>query len=295
MCSTPSDAEATPTKVGMEGGEELWVSVVGSGLDEWCSAALHMECRLVDSAGNSGRWVDGQPEQGEPINLQKAFPVHLVSQASLDNLNARLGIPVSMDRFRPNLIVSGTDPHEDDGWKRIQIGETVLQVGRACDHRCGVPNVDQETGERGVEPLQDPRHISSIGSGDLLRPEHRHRARRGTPRRRPRCRAREGRRADSAEGSSDHLDLTSARTARAKRHSKAERRYYALGTTDMGRQLFAVFTIRGDLIRLNSARDMCRSSSLATAASCPATTGDHDEQPARSLPVDGHERRFDIL
>ena len=150
----PSDAEATPTKVGMEGGEELWVSVVGSGLDEWCSAALHMECRLVDSAGNSGRWVDGQPEQGEPINLQKAFPVHLVSQASLDNLNARLGIPVSMDRFRPNLIVSGTDPHEDDGWKRIQIGETVLQVGRACNHRCGVPNVDQETGERGVEPLQ---------------------------------------------------------------------------------------------------------------------------------------------
>jgi len=108
----------------------------------------------VRSPQDGDRWVDRRPDAGQPLNFQNAFPLHLVSQASLDDLNARLDVPVSMNRFRPNLVVAGTGPHEDDGWKRIQIGETILQIGRACDHRCGVPNVDQETGEWGVEPLK---------------------------------------------------------------------------------------------------------------------------------------------
>lgn len=41
-------------------------------------------------------------------------------------------------------------------------------------------------------------------------------------------------------------------------HSEVEHRFYGLGQTDAGRRLFAVFTIRGDLIRVISARDMSR-------------------------------------
>jgi len=59
-----------------------------------------------------------------------------------------------MNRFRPNLVVSGTEPYEDDSWRRIAIGRILLQVARPCDHRCGVPNLDQETGTWGVEPLK---------------------------------------------------------------------------------------------------------------------------------------------
>ncbi len=141
-------------KAWMEGAEEVWVSPVGAGLDEWFSTALGVECRLVHRSEDSDRWVNQRPDQGRPLNFHNAFPLHLVSQASLDDLNLRLVTPVSMDRFRPNLTVLGTDPHEDDCWKRIQIGETILRIGRACDHRCGVPNIDQETGQRGVEPLK---------------------------------------------------------------------------------------------------------------------------------------------
>ena len=43
-----------------------------------------------------------------------------------------------------------------------------------------------------------------------------------------------------------------------KPHSKKEARYYVLGKTDMGRLLFVVFTIRGNKIRVISARDMNR-------------------------------------
>lgn len=46
--------------------------------------------------------------------------------------------------------------------------------------------------------------------------------------------------------------------ARDERHSQAENRYYALGQTNAGRLLFIVFTIRGDWIRVISARDMSR-------------------------------------
>lgn len=40
------------------------------------------------------------------------------------------------------------------------------------------------------------------------------------------------------------------------KHSKDEKRYYALGRSDEDRCLFVVFTVRGDLIRIISARDM---------------------------------------
>jgi uncharacterized DUF497 family protein len=42
------------------------------------------------------------------------------------------------------------------------------------------------------------------------------------------------------------------------RHSKRERRYYALGQTGTGRELFVAFTIRQRLIRVISVRDMNR-------------------------------------
>jgi hypothetical protein len=46
--------------------------------------------------------------------------------------------------------------------------------------------------------------------------------------------------------------------ARDLTHSSQEPRFYALGRTDADRRLFAVFTIRGQLIRVISARDMSR-------------------------------------
>ena len=135
------------TKVWMEGAGAVLASPVGNGLDEWFSAALGRECHLVYRPEDGDRWVDGRSDQGHPLNFQNAYPLNLVSQASLDDLNLRFRVPISMNRFRPNLTLSGTDPHEDDEWKRVQIGETILLIGRACDHRCGVPNIDPGTGE----------------------------------------------------------------------------------------------------------------------------------------------------
>lgn len=138
-------------EVSMEEGGKSKAKLVNETMDKWFSSFLGMECRMVHCSEESDRMVDGS---AEPLQFQKAFPLHLASEASLAELNSRLDVPVEMNRFRPNLIIRGTGPHEDDRWKRIQIGGVILQIVRACDHRCGVPNIEQETGQMGTEPLK---------------------------------------------------------------------------------------------------------------------------------------------
>jgi uncharacterized protein len=59
---------------------------------------------------------------------------------------------VPMDRFRPNLVVAGCDPYEEDRWGRVLVGAVPFSVAKPCA-RCSITAVDQATGERGREPL----------------------------------------------------------------------------------------------------------------------------------------------
>jgi uncharacterized protein YcbX len=78
----------------------------------------------------------------------------VLSQGALDALNARLPAPIPIDRFRPNLVVGGCEPHAEDGWRRIRVGGLELVLVKPCD-RCAVTTVDQRTGEHtGGEPLR---------------------------------------------------------------------------------------------------------------------------------------------
>ena len=67
---------------------------------------------------------------------------------------ARIGVsPLDMRRFRPNLVVDGTEPFAEDGWQRVRIGEIVLRRTELGD-RCAVTLVDPDTLERGPEPIR---------------------------------------------------------------------------------------------------------------------------------------------
>ena len=54
---------------------------------------------------------------GDIVSFADGFPLLLISQASLDLLNSKLASPLPMLRFRPNLVVNGTDAHAEDGWR----------------------------------------------------------------------------------------------------------------------------------------------------------------------------------
>jgi len=129
-------------------------AMAGTEADAWLSAFLERPCHLVRFATGTVRAVD--PDYAGPddqVGFADGFPFLLISQASLDGLNGRLQHPVSMSRFRPNLVIAGCDAHAEDNWKRIRIGDTEFRVAKPCS-RCIIPTIDPSTGERGREPLQ---------------------------------------------------------------------------------------------------------------------------------------------
>lgn len=85
-----------------------------------------------------------------PIEFADGFPLLLASQASLDELNARLGAaghpPVGMERFRPNLVLDGVSAQDEDRLAELRITtaegrQVVLRPVKPCA-RCPIPNVD---------------------------------------------------------------------------------------------------------------------------------------------------------
>lgn len=90
------------------------------------------ECR-IDGASERTAFADG-------------FPILLASMGSLAALNEHLDDPVTIDRFRPNIVVEGAPAYDEDYWRKLSIGGLRAFVARACS-RCPVPNVDQRVGE----------------------------------------------------------------------------------------------------------------------------------------------------
>lgn len=119
---------------------------------EWLSQFLDMECRLVFFPDDEIRQVDPvYAEPGDCTAFSDGFPILLISQASLNDLNRRLVTPVSMRRFRPNLVVTGCEPFAEDKWKKIRIDGITFRIVKPCS-RCVVPNIDPETAEKSAEP-----------------------------------------------------------------------------------------------------------------------------------------------
>lgn len=89
-----------------------------------------------------------------------------------------------MSRFRPNVVVSGTEAWAEDDWSRIAIGEVTFRVTKMCG-RCVVTTTDQDTARRGKEPLRTlARHRRFAGKpvfGQNLVPETRGSLRVGDP------------------------------------------------------------------------------------------------------------------
>ena len=127
----------------------------------WCSAYLGIDARLAymdDPA--TRRPVDPEyARPGETVSFADGFPLLLTTTASLDALNDLIAQgdhadegPLPMDRFRPSVVVAGTDAWAEDDWSRLAIGDVSFRVAKSCG-RCVVTTTDQGTGERGREPL----------------------------------------------------------------------------------------------------------------------------------------------
>lgn len=126
----------------------------GEQASRWFSEFLETACRLLYvptplAIPIAEPWGDGKGHTA----FTDGFPMLLIGSGSLEELNRRLDRPVPMDRFRPNLVVSGTEPFIEDEWDEVQIGSIGLRAVKPCP-RCVVTTVDQATGVR--DPAGEP-------------------------------------------------------------------------------------------------------------------------------------------
>lgn len=131
----------------------------GAEADAWFTDFLDMPCRLAHMDDTSVRPTN--PDYSLPedrVSFADGYPLLLASTASLAALGSWIaemgGEPVPMTRFRPNVVVTGTEAWAEEGWKRVRIGEQVFRVVKPCD-RCVMTTVDPELGEfTGQQPLR---------------------------------------------------------------------------------------------------------------------------------------------
>jgi uncharacterized protein len=125
----------------------------GAAAADWLTAVLGVAARLV-RVGPETRMMADRAVVGArdvPVAFADGYPLLVCNDASLDELNRRLGAPVPMERFRPNLVIAGLGPFAEDGIQRIRIGAVELRFVKPCT-RCVVPSLDQATGERSTDP-----------------------------------------------------------------------------------------------------------------------------------------------
>jgi uncharacterized protein YcbX len=143
---------------------QIWDDLVAAldGGDQaaaWFGDVLGTRCRLVRfkpdaSRPTSEKWTGGAPSSAR---FADAYPLLLIGQSALDDINGhmraagRAALP--MDRFRPNLVIEGTDPFEEDYTESLRAGEVVIKPVKPCA-RCPIPAIDQATGIPGPDPLE---------------------------------------------------------------------------------------------------------------------------------------------
>jgi uncharacterized protein len=120
----------------------------------WFSELLSDEVSLLYMPDAELRAVNpSRARPGDIVSFADAYPLLLISEASLADLNQRLATPVEMRRFRPNLVISGCEPYAEDRFGELSIGSLTFRGVKRCE-RCVVTTVNPETGESSKEPLR---------------------------------------------------------------------------------------------------------------------------------------------
>ncbi|MFF7972520.1 MOSC N-terminal beta barrel domain-containing protein [Streptomyces sp. NPDC007905] len=163
--------ESVPTVPANIFGTKVEAVPASDAAHDWCSAYLGTDVRLVHMDDPATR-RPVEPDHalpGETVSFADGYPLLVTTVASLDALNSLIAQgahagegPLPMNRFRPNVVVAGTEAWAEDHWTRISIGEVVFRVAKACG-RCVVTTTDQDTAARGREPLRTLARHRRVG------------------------------------------------------------------------------------------------------------------------------------
>jgi uncharacterized protein YcbX len=139
----------------------IWKSTGVEAIDQgelvagWFSDWLGTAVRLVHIAEGYKRLVNESYaiNADDHTGFADGYPILIISEESLQELNEKLDTPVPMNRFRPNLVIKGCEPSAEDTWNKIKIGDVELALVKPCA-RCVVTTIDKVTLEQSKEPLK---------------------------------------------------------------------------------------------------------------------------------------------
>lgn len=122
---------------------------------QWLSDWLGTSVRLVHIADGFQRKLNQEyaVNADDHTGFADGYPILLISESSLQDLNSKLDSALPMNRFRPNIVVKDCEPFAEDKWKRIRIGGIEMALVKPCP-RCVVTTIDKETLEKNKEPLK---------------------------------------------------------------------------------------------------------------------------------------------
>ena len=155
----PAEPAELPSRMVRIWSSDVLAHTVSPEADAWLSQYLGFNARLVYMPDSSERKINPKyAKNGEVVSFADGYPLLVISEASLADLNERIvkngGSALTMNRFRPNLVIKGCEPFAEDRVGEIRIGDAIFRAVKPC-MRCEVTTTDQATGEvRGPEPLQ---------------------------------------------------------------------------------------------------------------------------------------------
>lgn len=151
LALTPPD-DAAPITVTVWR-DQVQALPAGDAATEWFTRVLETPCRPVFIPDSSVRAPGPQYAGRARVSFADAFPFLIISRAAVELVSRKAGLSLDARRFRPNIVVSGVEPHGEDEWRRIRIGDVPFAVVEPCA-RCVVTTVDPDTADVGREPLR---------------------------------------------------------------------------------------------------------------------------------------------
>jgi uncharacterized protein len=156
--------------VPVPGGDELipvivWASKLlaapaSAAADAWLSEVAGERVRLVYLDDPTRRRPNpAYSRDSDRVSFADGYPLLLTAESSLGELNEAIAAgplakegPLPMRRFRPNVVVAGSAPWAEDGWRLLRIGDVVFRSVKGCD-RCVMTTINPDTAAKGKEPI----------------------------------------------------------------------------------------------------------------------------------------------
>ena len=162
-CYADFTAEAYPTEVW---GNHFTAYIAPEAINNWLSGYFNRPVQLRWTGLHSQRRVKNHPDL--PLSFADGYPYLLVNEASFSDLRRRCPAGIRLTQFRPNLVVSGTEPYAEDGWRTLRIGEITFEAVKPCS-RCVLTTINVEQGRKhaAAEPLRTLQGYRTAENGDV--------------------------------------------------------------------------------------------------------------------------------